>query len=110
MQTFYFLHAACWWPSPQSPVMQSKLCGCEECLRHSSVGLTPKSEKTPYVRHASSAWIDIGQCLSVWGIGVLIALRHIKLVMAMLFCTIAFIVKEGIHIRLDVPEVLQFFA
>ena len=46
-QMFYILHAACWWPGPQSPVMQSKLCGCEEFLRHSSVGLAPKTKRNP---------------------------------------------------------------
>ena len=107
---FYILHAACWRPSPQSPVMQSKLCGCEECLRHSSVGLAPKNEKTPYAYRASSAWIGIGHCLSFFGIGVLFALRHVKFVMTMPIRFIALIVKERIHIRLDVPEVLQFFA
>ena len=30
MQSFYFLHFACWGHSPQSPVMQSKLCGCAD--------------------------------------------------------------------------------
>ena len=33
--------------------MQSKLCGCEEFLRHSSVGLAPKNEKKPYGYHAN---------------------------------------------------------
>lgn len=47
------LHSACWWPCPQSPVMQSKLCGCEEFLRHSSVELAPKNEKKPYGYHAN---------------------------------------------------------
>ena len=46
-QSSDFLHSACWWPCPQSPVMQSKLCGCEEFLRHSSVGLAPKTKRNP---------------------------------------------------------------
>ena len=33
--------------------MQSKLCGCEEFLRHSSVELAPKNEKKPYGYHAN---------------------------------------------------------
>ena len=52
-QSSDFLHSACWWPCPQSPVMQSKLCGCEEFLRHSSVELAPKNEKKPYGYHAN---------------------------------------------------------
>ena len=48
MQSFYFLHFACWWPSPQPPVMQSKLCGCEVSLRHPPAGLTFQNEKKPY--------------------------------------------------------------
>ena len=39
-----------------------------------------------------------------------ITLRHIKLIMVVPIRFIALIVKERIHIRLDVPEVLQFFA
>ena len=109
-QMFYILHAACWWPGPQSPVMQSKLCGCKECLRHSSVGLAPKNEKMPYACRASSTRMGIGHCLSFFGIGVLFALRHVKFVMTMPIRFIALIVKERIHVRLDVPEVLQFFA
>ena len=48
MRASYFLHAACWWPSPQAPVMQSKLCGCEVSLRHPPPGLTFQNEKKPY--------------------------------------------------------------
>ena len=58
MQTFYFLHFACWWPSPQSPVMQSKLCGCEVSLRHPPAGLTFQNEKKALYRSAST---DIDQ-------------------------------------------------
>ena len=54
MQSFYFLHFACWWPSPQSPVMQSKLCGCETYLLLSLFHPTPDRQKTPYGYHAQS--------------------------------------------------------
>lgn len=41
------LHAACWWLSPQSPVMQSKLCGCEEYLRYSPFGSAHEKARSP---------------------------------------------------------------
>lgn len=54
MQSFYFLHFACWGPSPQSPIMQSKLCGCEVCLWHPPFGLTFESRKAALYLSAST--------------------------------------------------------
>ena len=57
-QSSDFLHSACCWFRPQSPVMQSKLCGCEVSLRHPPAGLTFQNEKKALYRSAST---DIDQ-------------------------------------------------
>ena len=54
------MHFACLWPGPQSPVMQSKLCGCKVCLRHPPLGLTFENEKKPYTYLPQRTQIGIG--------------------------------------------------
>ena len=59
-----------------------------------------KKSRTAHWRH----------CLSEFFVSALTSLRLVMLVIAMPIRFISLIVKERIHIRLDAPEVLQFFV